>query len=166
MRWAGSYRHQTALILVRPNSILPKSHYDSRIAVLSPFNPIVKNLPYYLLKYMLFHLGSFCRFGSLYRHQYKPLQYTRHCCFPVTLATEAIAFSISRWIASPEAVSRSPDAKVCYDSLIIFSSSAQNRSRSCLDCYMLLKFLRVVHPESYRIYYIILPEHQYLWLTS
>ena len=34
----------------------------SRMAVFVSFTPILKNLPYYLLKYMLFHLSSFCRF--------------------------------------------------------------------------------------------------------
>lgn len=62
---------RTALILVEPNSI-PRAVRFSRIAVFASFTPIVKNLPYYLLKYMLFHLSSFCRFRIVVS---PPLQY-------------------------------------------------------------------------------------------
>ena len=83
---------------------------------------------------------------------------THSCCFPVTLATEAIAFfhqSLDR--KSRKLFQGAQITKVCYDSLIIFllEEALKTDLDPCLDCYMLLKFLRVTSIQNHIVFIII-----------
>ena len=132
MRWAGSYHHQNCLdpcgtkLNTKSRAILKNccfcliySHCKKPPILFAEIHAVPSQL--------ILQIPDRCIAININR--FNP----HSCCFPVTLATEAIAFfhqSLDR--KSRKLFQGAQITKVCYDSLIIFSprGSAQNRSRS------------------------------------
>ena len=99
-----------------------------------------------------------CTLGVLFAGCHDLHQANHSCCFPVTLATEAIAFfHQSLDCKSRKLFQGAQITKVCYDSLIVFllKEALKTDLDPCLDCYMLLKFLRVTSIQNHIVFIII-----------
>ena len=99
-----------------------------------------------------------CTLGVLFASCHDLHQTDHSCCFPVALATEAVAFfHQSLDCKSRKLFQGAQITEVCYDSLIVFllKETFKTDLDPCLDCYMLLKFLRVTSIQNHVIFIII-----------